>query len=152
MPPSDPGGDARMSSVVGAQRRPGAGPCLRPLKASRGEAVYDDALSGRVDATQSRLAERAKPETESGSGARYRSEPLCNVEHVSSFSSEHFAEMILEKSEFHARDLVTLFEMLPSEDCPRSDDSGARAFGGRRIHERWHRRSPCKLSETPERL
>ncbi|CAE7414212.1 unnamed protein product, partial [Symbiodinium sp. KB8] len=56
--------------------KPGVGPWLKPLKASRGEAVCDDALSGRVDA------------------------------------------------------LLALFEMLPPEDCPRSDDSGARAFGG----------------------
>ncbi|CAE7623604.1 bath-40 [Symbiodinium necroappetens] len=54
----------------------GVGPWLKPMKALRGEAVCDDALSGRVD------------------------------------------------------DLLALFEMLPFEDCPRSDDSGARAFGG----------------------
>ena len=151
MPRSGPSGDAWVPSVDSARRRPGVGPWLRPLKASRGEAVCDDALSGRVDATQSRPAERARPETESGDGARYRTEPLCDVEHVSSFSSEHVAEMILEKSEFHARDLLALFEMLPFEDCPRSDDSGARAFGGG-AYERWHRRSPSKFSETSERL
>ena len=97
MPRSGTSGDAWVPGVVAAQRRPGVGPWLKPLKASRGEAVCDDALSGRVDATQLRPAESARPGSESGDGARYQSEPLCDVVHVSSFSSEHFAEMILEK-------------------------------------------------------
>ena len=130
MPQSGTGGDASVPSVVSARRGPGVGPWLKPLKASRGEAVCDDALSGRADATSSKPAESARLVTGSGDDARYHSEPLCDVERVSSISSEHCAEMILEKSEFHAKDLLALFEMLPFEDCPRSDDSGARAFGG----------------------